>query len=84
MTPTPRFNFEVSTDSHSAGTIIPLTRVAIDPATGVPGHPATAINTITGWLDGSMVYGSSKATADSLRLPDGHMKTSAGGRRLGR
>ncbi|QBR70819.1 peroxidase [Beijerinckiaceae bacterium] len=65
-------------DSHPAGTIIPLTRVAIDPATGVPGHPATAINTITGWLDGSMVYGSSKATADSMRLPDGHMKTSAG------
>ena len=53
-------------------------RVAIDPATGVPGHPATAINTITGWLDGSMVYGSDQATADSLRLPDGHMKTSAG------
>src|SRR3954453_10094212 len=31
------------------GTIIPMTRVAIDPATGVPGHPATAINTVTGW-----------------------------------
>ena len=65
-------------DTLPAGTIIPLTRVAIDPATGVPGHPATAINTITGWLDGSMVYGSDQATADSLRLPDGHMKTSAG------
>ncbi len=62
-----------------AGTIIPLTRVAIDPATGVPGHPAAAINSITGWLDGSMVYGSDAATAASLRLPDGHMKTSAGG-----
>src|SRR6476661_3265228 len=61
-----------------SGSTIPLTRVAIDPATGVPGHPATAINTITGWLDGSQVYGSDAATAASLRTADGHMKTSAG------
>ena len=40
-------------------------------------NPATAINAITGWLDASMVYGSDKATAASLRLPDGHMRTSA-------
>ncbi len=60
------------------GSTIPLTRVAIDPATGVPGHPAAAINTITGWLDGSQVYGSDAATAASLRTADGHMKTSAG------
>src|SRR5262245_36316229 len=65
-------------DSLPEGTIIPLTRVAIDPATGVPGHPATAINTITGWLDGSQVYGSDAATAANLRTADGHMKTSAG------
>src|SRR5258708_13260144 len=60
------------------GSSIPLTRVAIDPATGVPGHPATAINTVTGWLDGSQVYGSDAATAASLRTADGHMKVSAG------
>ena len=60
------------------GSIIPVTRVAIDPATGVAGHPANAINTITGWLDGSQVYGSDAATAASLRTADGHMKTSAG------
>ena len=60
------------------GSTIPLTRVAIDPATGIAGHPATAINTITGWLDGSQVYGSDAATAASLRTADGHMKTSAG------
>jgi peroxidase len=65
-------------DTLPEGTIIPLTRVAIDPATGVPGHPATAINTITGWLDGSQVYGSDAATAASLRTADGHMKVSAG------
>ena len=57
---------------------IPLTRVAIDPATGVPGHPATAINTVTGWLDGSQIYGSDAATAASLRTADGHMKMSEG------
>ena len=26
-----------------------------------------------------MVYGSTQAVTDNLRLPDGHMKTSAGG-----
>jgi hypothetical protein len=65
-------------DTLPEGTVIPLTRVAIDPATGVQGHPATAINTITGWLDGSQVYGSDAATAASLRTADGHMKVSAG------
>jgi len=65
-------------DTLPPGTVIPLTRVAIDPATGVAGHPATAINTVTGWLDGSQVYGSDPATAASLRTSDGHMKVSAG------
>ena len=60
------------------GTTIPLTRAIIDPATGTPGSPATAVNSITGWLDASMVYGSDADTAASLRLPDGHMKTSEG------
>ena len=58
--------------------MIPITRVAIDPDTGVEGSPATAINTITGWLDGSQVYGSDAVTAASLRTADGHMKTSGG------
>lgn len=61
------------------GSIIPLTRAVIDPATGTDAaHPATAVNAITGWLDGSMVYGSDAATAASLRTADGHMRTSAG------
>jgi Animal haem peroxidase len=54
------------------GSTIPLTRSITD---GVNGP---SINQITGWLDGSMVYGSTQAVADSLRLADGHMKTSAG------
>jgi peroxidase len=63
-----------------AGSIIPVTRAVIDPATGAgTGHPATAVNAITGWLDGSMVYGSDATTAASLYLADGYMKTSAGG-----
>ena len=56
------------------GTVIPLSRVSTDPNA----TPATAINTITGWLDGSMVYGSDPLTAASLRNADGTMKTSAG------
>jgi peroxidase len=60
------------------GSTIPLTRAVIDPNTGTSGNPATAVNSITHWLDASMVYGSDQATANSLRLSDGHMKTSDG------
>lgn len=59
-------------------TEIPLSRADIDPATGTHDHPGAAINTITGWMDASQVYGSDAATAASLRTADGHMKTSAG------
>ena len=55
-----------------AGSTIALTRATTDPANGL------AVNSITGWLDGSMVYGSDAITAASLRTADGHMKTSAG------
>jgi len=62
------------------GSSISITRAVIDPATGAgTGHPATAVNSITGWLDASMIYGSDDQTAASLRLPDGHLKSSAGG-----
>ena len=60
------------------GSMIPMTRAVIDPATGTAANPATAVNSISGWLDASMVYGSDAATAASLRLADGHMKISAG------
>ncbi len=55
------------------GSVIPLTRFITDPTSG------NTVNAISGWLDASMVYGSSKATAESLRLPDGHLATSEGG-----
>lgn len=57
---------------------IPLTRAVIDPLTGVAGKPAVTTNNVTGWLDGSMVYGSDAATAASLRTADGRLLTSAG------
>jgi peroxidase len=61
------------------GSVIPMTRVIIDPRSGTStDNPAMAINAVTGWLDGSQIYGSTKAVADSLRLPDGRMKTSEG------
>ena len=60
------------------GTVIPLSRVSTDPNA----TPATAINTITGWLDASMVYGSDPTTAANLRNADGTMKTSHNGKDL--
>jgi peroxidase len=61
------------------GAIMPMTGAIIDPSSGTgPDNPATPLNFSTGWLDASMIYGSDAATAASLRLPDGHMKTSEG------
>ena len=57
---------------------ISMTRAVIDPTTGVAGKPATATNNVTGWVDGSMVYGSDAATAAGLRGTDGHLLTSVG------
>lgn len=62
------------------GSSISITRAVTDLATGAgTGQPATAVNSVTGWLDASMVYGSDAQTAASLRLPDGHLKSAAGG-----
>lgn len=61
-----------------AGTVIPMTRAVVASGSGTDAqHPAIAVNAITGWLDASMVYGSDPQTAASLRLADGHMKTSS-------
>ena len=64
--------------TFTPGSSIPLTRAVIDPSTGTAGHPAAAVNSISSWLDASMVYGSDQTTAASLRMADGHMKTSDG------
>jgi len=64
-------------DSTLSGSI-PLTRSVIDPLTGVTGKPAVATNNVTGWLDGSMVYGSDATIAASLRGAKGRLLTSDG------
>jgi peroxidase len=53
------------------GGFIPMNRAAAD-ADGQP------INALSGWLDASMVYGSSAEVAAKLRAADGHMLTSEG------
>ena len=63
-------------DPDFPGGNITTTRFVTDPSTG------TAVNDITGWIDGSMVYGSSQKTANSLRTEDGHLTTSGDGQYL--
>jgi peroxidase len=60
----------------AAGSSIPLTRVITDPTTG------TITDTVAGFLDLSQVYGSTTATANALRNPDGSLKTSDNGQAL--
>lgn len=55
-----------------AGSPIPVTKAQVNAA----GQP---VNSITGWIDGSQIYGSSQATANSLKAADGaHLATSDG------
>lgn len=62
------------------GSFLSVTRAQTDPTTGAgTTHPAAAINSLSGWLDLSQVFGSSQATADSLRSHEGgHLLTSPG------
>ena len=75
-------NISISTSADDPifhGSNIALTRAAINSNTGAgTSEAATIVNSTTGWLDASMVYGSDATTAANLRLSDGHMKTSAG------
>lgn len=66
-------------DPTGTGTqVIPMTRSAADPATGVT-SPRQQINATTGWLDGSQIYGSDTTTALKLRtLSGGRLKTGPG------
>lgn len=68
-------------DPLAAGTqIIPLNRANYNPATGTEaGNPRQQINSITAWIDASMVYGSDAETAAKLRtFSGGHLKTGDG------
>lgn len=54
------------------GSSILLTRAVTDPNNG------NAVNSITSWLDGSTVYGSSEEQAASLRNAAGYLNTASG------
>jgi peroxidase len=59
--------------------IIPLNRTIYDPATGVS-TPREQINSVTSFVDGSMVYGSDGIRAAALRtFSGGHLKMDAAG-----
>jgi hypothetical protein len=66
-----------SFDRNSDGDkVIDLNRSLYDTSSS----PRQQINTITAWLDGSMIYGSDAARAAALRtIVGGQLKTSAGG-----
>jgi peroxidase len=65
---------------NTGAQVIGLTRSRYDAATGTgPGDPRQQVNQITAWVDGSMVYGSDLATANSLRtFAGGKLKTTDG------
>ncbi len=64
-------------DPNATGTkTIDTMRSAYDPNTGTT-TPRQQVNSITAWVDGSMVYGSDASTAAALRtMIDGKLKTS--------
>lgn len=70
---------DASFDPASAGAqVIPMKRSTFDPVTGAT-TARQQVNSISAWLDGSMIYGSDAATAVSLRtMQGGLLKTSAG------
>ena len=69
-------------DPAGTGTkTIDTTRSVFDSSTGTSStNPRQQINTITAYIDGSMIYGSDAKTAASLRtFEGGHLKMSNGG-----
>ena len=64
----------------NGGVVIPFSRASFDPDTGAE-SPREQDNEITAWIDGSMVYGSSRARMEALKEPNSpRLKTSEGDR----
>jgi hypothetical protein len=64
---------------NPANPFIPFNRSEIDAGTGVPGQRREVINSITSYIDASMVYGSDPVRAAALRtFVGGRLKISAG------
>jgi peroxidase len=69
-------------DPGNSGTAVITTfRSIFDPATGTaPGNPRQQVNTVSAFIDGSMVYGSDEKTAQALRTgTGGQLKTGPNG-----
>ncbi|HMC11093.1 MAG TPA: peroxidase family protein, partial [Pirellulaceae bacterium] len=74
-------NGDPSFDPNSTGTQgIYTSRSIFDAATGTgTDNPRQQVNTLTAWMDGSMIYGSDSTTAAALRtMSGGLLKTSDG------
>ncbi len=72
---------DTSFDPFNTGkAVIPLSRSDFDPATGKSiKNPRQQTNSITAWIDASVVYGSDPTRAAALRsFVGGHLKTSDG------